>query len=132
MPGQAVLGKVVKRVLSHASHRIVESVHARGVGRRPWAAAIALTISIGSAYRLPFDQLQAEQIELFREAWSRASHAREPRVSVSRGVIPITSDLDRRLFGADANEDQVGWVIAPLSPQHLSHSAAAICVRSAP
>src|SRR5262249_58495589 len=25
-------------------------------------------------------------------------------------VIPITSDLDRRLFGADANKDQVGWL----------------------
>src|SRR6478672_7991562 len=60
--------------------------------------------------QVPFDQLQAEQIELFREAWSRAGHTREPRVSVSRSVIPITSDLDRRLFGADANEDQVGWL----------------------
>ena len=29
-------------------------------------------------------------------------HAREPRVSVSRSVIPLVSDLDRRLFGADA------------------------------
>jgi alkanesulfonate monooxygenase SsuD/methylene tetrahydromethanopterin reductase-like flavin-dependent oxidoreductase (luciferase family) len=25
-------------------------------------------------------------------------------------VIPITSDLDRRLFGGDTNEDQVGWL----------------------
>src|SRR5258708_650293 len=59
--------------------------------------------------QVPFDELQAEQIELFREAWAKAGHTREPRVSVSRSVIPITSDLDRRLFGADANEDQVGW-----------------------
>ena len=43
-------------------------------------------------------------------AWTNAGHTREPRVSVSRSVIPITSDLDRRLFGADANEDQVGWL----------------------
>ena len=50
--------------------------------------------------QVPFDELQAEQIELFREAWAKAGHAREPRVSVSRSVIPITSDLDRRLFGA--------------------------------
>src|SRR4249920_1857662 len=41
---------------------------------------------------VPFDQLQAEQIELFREAWTRAGHIREPRISVSRSVIPITSD----------------------------------------
>jgi alkanesulfonate monooxygenase SsuD/methylene tetrahydromethanopterin reductase-like flavin-dependent oxidoreductase (luciferase family) len=62
-----------------------------------------------------FDQLQAEQIELFREAWSKAGHVREPRVSVSRSVLPITSDLDRRLFGADTNEDQVGWLDGAIS-----------------
>src|SRR5262249_3798665 len=65
--------------------------------------------------QVPFDRLQAEQIELFRDAWSKAGHAREPRVSVSRTVIPITSDLDRRLFGADANEDQVGWLDGAIS-----------------
>jgi alkanesulfonate monooxygenase SsuD/methylene tetrahydromethanopterin reductase-like flavin-dependent oxidoreductase (luciferase family) len=64
---------------------------------------------------VPFDELQAEQIALFRDAWSKAGHEREPRVSVSRSVIPITSDLDRRLFGRDANEDQVGWLDGSLS-----------------
>ena len=64
---------------------------------------------------VPFDQLQAEQIDLFRDAWSRAGHTREPRVSVSRSVIPITSDLDRRLFGVDTNEDQVGWLDGAIS-----------------
>jgi alkanesulfonate monooxygenase SsuD/methylene tetrahydromethanopterin reductase-like flavin-dependent oxidoreductase (luciferase family) len=58
----------------------------------------------------PFDELQAEQIAVFRDAWKAAGHARTPRVSVSRSVIPITSDLDRRLFGGDSNEDQVGWI----------------------
>ena len=65
--------------------------------------------------RVPFDQLQAEQIALFRDAWSKAGHARDPRVSVSRSVMPITSDLDRRLFSGDANEDQVGWLDGALS-----------------
>jgi len=65
--------------------------------------------------QVPFDRLQAEQIELFREAWAKAGHAREPRVSVSRSVIPVTSDLDRRLFGGDANEDQVGWLDGAIS-----------------
>ena len=60
--------------------------------------------------KVPFDQLQLEQIEIFRDAWRAAGHAREPRVSVSRSVIPITSDLDRQLFGTDRNEDQVGWL----------------------
>ncbi|HEY0387587.1 MAG TPA: LLM class flavin-dependent oxidoreductase [Gaiellales bacterium] len=60
--------------------------------------------------QVPFDELQAEQIQLFRDSWAEAGHTREPRVSVSRSVIPITSDLDRRLFGGDPNEDQVGWL----------------------
>ena len=47
---------------------------------------------------VPFDELQAEQIALFREAWAEAGWDREPRVSVSRSVIPITSDLDRALL----------------------------------
>src|SRR6476619_4227777 len=64
---------------------------------------------------VPFDQLQAEQIALFREAWTNAGHAGEPRVSISRTVMPITSDLDRRLFSGDANEDQVGWLDGAIS-----------------
>jgi alkanesulfonate monooxygenase SsuD/methylene tetrahydromethanopterin reductase-like flavin-dependent oxidoreductase (luciferase family) len=65
--------------------------------------------------QVPFDELQAEQISLFRDAWTSAGHEREPRVSVSRSVMPITSDLDRRLFGGDANEDQVGWLDGAIS-----------------
>jgi alkanesulfonate monooxygenase SsuD/methylene tetrahydromethanopterin reductase-like flavin-dependent oxidoreductase (luciferase family) len=65
--------------------------------------------------QVPFDELQAEQIALYREAWVKAGHARTPRVSVSRSVIPITSDLDRRLFGGDRNEDQVGWLDGAIS-----------------
>src|SRR5689334_8323063 len=65
--------------------------------------------------QVPFDQLQAEQIARFREAWTNAGHAGEPRVSVSRSVMPITSDLDRRLFGSDANADQVGWLDGAIS-----------------
>ena len=57
--------------------------------------------------QVPFDELQLEQIQIFRDAWT---HDREPRVSVSRSVIPITSDLDRQLFGRDGNEDQVGYL----------------------
>ena len=64
---------------------------------------------------VPFDELQAEQIALFRDAWAEAGHQREPRVSVSRSVIPITSELDLRLFGQDANEDQVGWLDGAMS-----------------
>jgi alkanesulfonate monooxygenase SsuD/methylene tetrahydromethanopterin reductase-like flavin-dependent oxidoreductase (luciferase family) len=65
--------------------------------------------------QVPFDQLQAEQISLFREAWTNAGRAREPRVSISRTVMPITSDLDRRMFGGDRNQDQVGWLDGAIS-----------------
>jgi alkanesulfonate monooxygenase SsuD/methylene tetrahydromethanopterin reductase-like flavin-dependent oxidoreductase (luciferase family) len=58
---------------------------------------------------VPFDQLQAEQIQRYREAWAAAGWEREPRVSVSRSVLPIVSDLDRQYFGDErASEDQVG------------------------
>ncbi len=64
---------------------------------------------------VPFDQLQAEQIALFREAWAAAGHERQPRVSVSRSVLPIASDLDRRLFGHEDGQDKVGWLDGALS-----------------
>ncbi len=57
---------------------------------------------------VPFDQLQAEQIERFRGAWAAAGWEREPRVSVSRSVLPIVSELDRQYFGGRDGEDQVG------------------------
>jgi len=72
--------------------------------------------------QVPFDQLQAEQIALFHEAWKRAGHERSPRVSVSRSVMPITSDLDRRLFGRDESEDQVGWLDGAISRFGRSYS----------
>ncbi|NYD68306.1 LLM class flavin-dependent oxidoreductase [Agromyces atrinae] len=57
---------------------------------------------------VPFDELQAEQIALYREAWAKAGWEREPRVSVSRSVLPITTDEDRGYFGERSEEDQVG------------------------
>jgi len=60
---------------------------------------------------VPFHQLQAEQIERFRKAWTDAGHNREPRVSVSRSIFPIVNDLDRAYFGRDAgSQDQVGFI----------------------
>jgi alkanesulfonate monooxygenase SsuD/methylene tetrahydromethanopterin reductase-like flavin-dependent oxidoreductase (luciferase family) len=58
---------------------------------------------------VPFDELQAEQIERFRAAWRDVGWEREPRVSVSRSVLPLVTDEDRRYFGDErASEDQVG------------------------
>jgi alkanesulfonate monooxygenase SsuD/methylene tetrahydromethanopterin reductase-like flavin-dependent oxidoreductase (luciferase family) len=58
---------------------------------------------------VPFHELQAEQIQRFRDAWKAAGHEREPRVSVSRSIFPIVSDLDRAYFGHESrSQDQVG------------------------
>jgi alkanesulfonate monooxygenase SsuD/methylene tetrahydromethanopterin reductase-like flavin-dependent oxidoreductase (luciferase family) len=85
----------------------------------PWVAEQGMNLMSSTLLledtSVPFDELQAEQIEIFRDAWKRAGHTRTPRVSVSRSVIPITSDLDRRLFGRDTNQDQVGWLDGALS-----------------
>lgn len=60
---------------------------------------------------VPFHQLQAEQIQRFRDAWKAAGHEREPRVSVSRSIFPIVSDLDRAYFGQEGSgQDQVGYI----------------------
>src|SRR5215208_5910412 len=48
---------------------------------------------------VPFHELQAEQIRLYREAWTAAGHDREPRVSVSRSIFALVDDRDRAYFG---------------------------------
>src|SRR5918998_290041 len=58
---------------------------------------------------VPFHQLQAEQIQRFHDTWKAAGHTREPRVSVSRSIFPIVSDIDRELFWRErGSTDQVG------------------------
>ncbi|MGY2702616.1 LLM class flavin-dependent oxidoreductase [Nocardioides sp. HB32] len=60
---------------------------------------------------VPFHQLQAEQIQRFRDAWQAAGHEREPRVSVSRSIFPVVSDTDRAYFGGESrSQDQVGHI----------------------
>ncbi|KAA1424175.1 LLM class flavin-dependent oxidoreductase [Nocardioides antri] len=59
----------------------------------------------------PFHVQQRKQIETFRDAWRAAGHEREPRVSVSRSIFALTSDLDHAYFGADrGSSDQVGSI----------------------
>jgi alkanesulfonate monooxygenase SsuD/methylene tetrahydromethanopterin reductase-like flavin-dependent oxidoreductase (luciferase family) len=86
-----------------------------GAGTRAtaqWAAGLGVNLQSSTLLTedtgVPFDQLQAEQIELYRQAWKEAGHDREPRVSVSRSVLPITEDIDRVYFGNQGDEDQVG------------------------
>ena len=59
----------------------------------------------------PFHVQQRKQIERFRARWQEAGWEREPRVSVSRSIFPIVTELDRSYFGRDANSsDQVGQI----------------------
>jgi alkanesulfonate monooxygenase SsuD/methylene tetrahydromethanopterin reductase-like flavin-dependent oxidoreductase (luciferase family) len=59
---------------------------------------------------VPFHELQAEQIQRFRDAWKAAGHEGEGRVSVSRSIFPVVNDLDRAYFGQGSSEDQVGFL----------------------
>lgn len=65
----------------------------------------------------PLGTVQARQIEAFRSSWREAGHAGEPRVSVSRSIMPIINDETRMYFGPllerdkmGANKDQVGEI----------------------
>ncbi|TPW70828.1 LLM class flavin-dependent oxidoreductase [Schumannella sp. 10F1B-5-1] len=64
---------------------------------------------------VPLGELQAEQIQLFRDAWAAAGHERTPRVSISRSILPIIDDETRHWFGLRAeadSQDQVGHLDA--------------------
>ena len=59
----------------------------------------------------PFHVQQAEQIRLYREAWKKAGHKREPRVSVSRSIFALVTDQDKYFFGQETNrKDQIGFI----------------------
>ncbi|WP_035855330.1 LLM class flavin-dependent oxidoreductase [Cryptosporangium arvum] len=83
-----------------------------GAGTRAtaeWAASLGVNLQSSTLLTedtgVPFDELQAEQIQMFRAAFTGT---REPRVSVSRSVLPITEDIDRVYFGSRGDEDQIG------------------------
>src|SRR5690606_5422411 len=55
--------------------------------------------------------LQAEQIARFHAEWKEQGWEREPRVSVSRSIIPLVTAEDHHWFGLRAQaegRDQVG------------------------
>lgn len=61
----------------------------------------------------PFHIQQAEQIRLYKEAWIKAGHQREPRVSVSRSIFALINEQDRLYFGQQAKGgDSFGYIEA--------------------
>ena len=91
-----------------------------GAGSRAtaeWAAQQGLTMMSSTLMTedagVPFHELQAEQIRIFRDAWAAAGHAHEPRVSVSRSIFALVDDQDRAFFGrGNQDRDQVGYIDA--------------------
>jgi alkanesulfonate monooxygenase SsuD/methylene tetrahydromethanopterin reductase-like flavin-dependent oxidoreductase (luciferase family) len=82
-----------------------------------WAASLGMNLQ-SSTLKFdetgePFHIQQAKQIRAYRAAWKAAGHAREPRVSVSRSIFALVSDLDRTYFGRGGKEeDQIGFIEA--------------------
>jgi alkanesulfonate monooxygenase SsuD/methylene tetrahydromethanopterin reductase-like flavin-dependent oxidoreductase (luciferase family) len=80
-----------------------------------WAARMGLNLMSSTLLQeekgIPFDELQAEQIGVFRKTWQEAGWDWTPRVSVTRTILPIVDDTTSRLFGPRAgqeNSEQVG------------------------
>jgi alkanesulfonate monooxygenase SsuD/methylene tetrahydromethanopterin reductase-like flavin-dependent oxidoreductase (luciferase family) len=78
-----------------------------------WAAQQGMNLQsstlLSEETGVPFGDLQAEQIARYRAAWAEAGWEREPRVSVSRSILPIVSDIERAYFGGRMSDsaDQV-------------------------
>ncbi|TNB49179.1 LLM class flavin-dependent oxidoreductase [Martelella lutilitoris] len=80
-----------------------------------WAARLGMNLQSST---LKFDETgeplhkqQADQIRAFRAAWKEAGHDFEPRVSVSRSIFALVSDMDRAYFGRGGNEqDTIGYL----------------------
>ena len=58
------------------------------------------------------------KVDRDKEAWKQAGHDFEPRTLVTRSIQPITTDLDRRLFGQDGSpqQDAVGYLAYHRNP----------------
>jgi alkanesulfonate monooxygenase SsuD/methylene tetrahydromethanopterin reductase-like flavin-dependent oxidoreductase (luciferase family) len=82
-----------------------------------WAAELGMNMQsstlITNESDKPFHVQQAEQIQAFRDAWQKAGHEREPRVSVSRSIFALVDDQDRLYFGRrNQDADEVGLIDA--------------------
>jgi alkanesulfonate monooxygenase SsuD/methylene tetrahydromethanopterin reductase-like flavin-dependent oxidoreductase (luciferase family) len=82
-----------------------------------WAAELGMNLQsstlINNESDKPFHLQQAEQIQAFRDAWRKAGHKREPRVSVSRSIFALVNDQDRAYFGRrNQDADEIGYIDA--------------------
>lgn len=100
--------------------------HSEGLRDRIWWGAASNATAIWAAEKgmnlqsstlkfdesgKPFHVQQAEQIRLYKEAWKKAGHQREPRVSVSRSIFALVTQQDRYIFGQETNRvDKIGMI----------------------
>ncbi len=79
-----------------------------------WAAKMGMNLQSSTLVfdetGKPFHIQQAEQVRAYKAAWSEAGHARTPRISVSRSIFPLITDLDHAYFGRGASEDHFGYI----------------------
>ncbi|MDQ2669511.1 MAG: LLM class flavin-dependent oxidoreductase [Gemmatimonadota bacterium] len=88
-----------------------------GAGSRDtaeWAGRIGVNLMSSTLLTedrgIPFDLLQAEQLDAFRAAWREAGHPGEPRTSVSRSVFPLVTVEDHLYFGGRQESGGVGYI----------------------
>jgi len=102
--------------------------HSEGLRERIWWGAASNATAVWAAEQgmnlqsstlkfdesgKPFHIQQAEQIRLYKEAWKKAGHEREPRVSVSRSIFALVNDQDRAYFGQQGKgADTFGYIEA--------------------
>ena len=100
--------------------------HAEGLRDRIWWGAATNATAVWAAEKgmnmqsstlkfdesgKPFHVQQAEQIRLYKEAWKKAGHQREPRISVSRSIFALVTEQDRYIFGQETNRvDKFGMI----------------------
>nr|WP_294787761.1 LLM class flavin-dependent oxidoreductase [uncultured Flavobacterium sp.] len=100
--------------------------HSEGLRNRIWWGAASNATAIWAAENgmhlqsstlkfdengKPFHIQQAEQIRLYKEAWKKAGHKHEPRVSVSRSIFALVTDEDRMYFGNQGKDaDSFGYI----------------------
>jgi len=100
--------------------------HSEGLRERIWWGAASNATAIWAAENgmnlqsstlkfdengKPFHIQQAEQIRIYKDAWKKAGHHREPRVSVSRSIFALVNDQDRYYFGQQGKgSDSFGYI----------------------
>ncbi|MBS1524252.1 MAG: LLM class flavin-dependent oxidoreductase [Bacteroidetes bacterium] len=100
--------------------------HSEGLRERIWWGAASNATAVWAAENAmhlqsstlkfdesgePFHIQQAKQIRLYKEAWKKAGHQREQRVSVSRSIFALVTDQDRYYFGQQAKgSDSFGYI----------------------